>query len=343
MADPTTVSIGEAARQLGLSVKQLRRLADLGVVPFERSPGGHRLFDLWAARRALAQAPDAGLRIIARETAPSIPTWTAGYPLEGLEEVDVWEQASEAWGLTEHSEEYAVFHYTCTELVNNAIDHSGGTRVELRLFRDAPEKLRFEVRDDGVGAFERLRSTLGLDAPLDAIVELSKGKATSDPSRHSGEGLFFTSRILDRFRLAANGIEWMVDNELDDQAVGVSAVTSGTLAGGTFSIPPHRTTAQMFRAYAGEDFAFSRTRPRVMLAALGTDFVSRSEAKRVLARLESFDDVDLDFGGVAGVGQAFVDEVFRVWPSVHPGTKIVPVNMNAAIEFMVKRGLPYRS
>jgi anti-sigma regulatory factor (Ser/Thr protein kinase) len=336
------ISIGAAARLVGLSVKQLRRLADLGVVPSERSAGGHRLFDPEAIRRALLATPDLGLRMVVRETAAARPTWTAGYPLANLEEVDVWRDASDALGFTPRTDEYSVFHYASTELVNNSIDHSGGTRVDMRLYRDVVTEVRFEVQDDGVGAFERLRQSLGLAAPIEALVELNKGKGTSDPARHSGQGIFFTSRILDRFTLAANGIQWTVDNELGDQAVGVSPVTTGTLVSGSFSLPPLRTTAEVFRAYSDDDFAFSKTRPSVALAALGTEFVSRSEAKRVLARLDEFEHVDLDFSGVDSVGQAFVDEVFRVWPSVHPGTAIVPVNMNPAVEFMVRRGLPTR-
>lgn len=338
----TPISIGHAAREVGLSVKQLRRLSDLGIVPSERSTGGHRLFDPEAVRRALSATSATGLRTMVRETAAPRPAWTASYPLPGLEEVDVWRASSDALSLTARTEEYSVFHYACTELVNNAIDHSGGTHVDVRLYRDTPGEIRFEVQDDGVGAFERLRRSLGLAEPLEAIVELSKGKGTSDPARHSGQGIFFTSRILDRFALAANGIEWTVDNELGDQAVGISPTTTGTLVSGSFAVPPHRTTAEVFRAFSDDDFAFSKTRPSVALAALGTDFVSRSEAKRLLARLEEFGEVELDFSGVDSVGQAFVDEVFRVWPSVHPGTALVPVNMNPAVDFMVRRGLPKR-
>ena len=34
-----------------------------------------------------------------------------------------------------------------------------------------------------------------------ALFELSKGKFTTDPSRHSGEGVFFTSRMFDDFEI----------------------------------------------------------------------------------------------------------------------------------------------
>jgi anti-sigma regulatory factor (Ser/Thr protein kinase) len=36
------------------------------------------------------------------------------------------------------------------------------------------------------------------------MLELSKGKLTSEPDRHNGRGLFFTSRLADVFDLHAN-------------------------------------------------------------------------------------------------------------------------------------------
>ncbi|MFZ5475538.1 MAG: STAS-like domain-containing protein [Myxococcota bacterium] len=43
----------------------------------------------------------------------------------------------------------------------------------------------------------------------------------------------------------------------------------------------------------------------VPLLAVGGEFVSRSEARRLLHGLERFREVVLDFAGVPGVGQGF--------------------------------------
>lgn len=69
----------------------------------------------------------------------------------------------------------------------------------------------------------------------------------------------------------------------------------------------------------------------------GLQFVSRSEAKRLLQGLSEFGEVVLDFGGVNGVGQGFADEVFRVWARANPKTRLVPVNMSEPVTFMVER------
>lgn len=90
------------------------------------------------------------------------------------------------------------------------------------------------------------------------------------------------------------------------------------------------------------DLAFDRTRTVVRLFAIGTTFVSRSEAKRLLHGLERFREVVLDFGGVGAIGQGFADEVFRVWARAHPDTRLRPVDMIEPVEFMVRRALAER-
>jgi STAS-like domain of unknown function (DUF4325) len=55
--------------------------------------------------------------------------------------------------------------------------------------------------------------------------------------------------------------------------------------------------------------------------------------------LDRFKTVIMDFTGVEEVGQGFVDEALRVWPSQHPGTEIRPTGMVGPVEFMVRRGL----
>ena len=328
------VPIGAAAEALGLSVPQLRRLANASRIPVVVTEGGHRRFDVRAVRSALGGLPILG------PTSPipaRAPDWQERLVLAGLSEETVWRGASPALGLAQGSETYKVFHYTFTEMLNNAIDHSGGEKVTCEAW--GAENVVFRIVDDGVGAFARLQTDLGLPDLESAVLQLSKGKGTSDPSRHSGQGIFFTSKIADVFRLEANGLAWTVDNTIGDQALGISLVTEGTNVVVRFSSPPSRTTEEVFKAFTDEDFAFSKTRPSVKLAQIATSFVSRSEAKRLLSRLEAFEEVELDFADVDAVGQGFVDEVFRVWAREHPTTRLTWTNANPAVEFMIRRGL----
>ncbi|PNJ97805.1 IS607 family transposase, partial [Cylindrospermopsis raciborskii C03] len=48
-----TISIGDTAKELGVSVKTVRRWADSGKLRFERSPSGHRRFYLADIKRII--------------------------------------------------------------------------------------------------------------------------------------------------------------------------------------------------------------------------------------------------------------------------------------------------
>lgn len=54
-------------------------------------------------------------------------------------------------------------------------------------------------------------------------------------------------------------------------------------------------------------------------------------------RFEHFKIVTLDFDGVEEIGQAFADEVFRVFQQAYPATTLVPIHMTQSIENMYSR------
>lgn len=325
------ISIGDASRALGLSEKTLRRLADRGSIPSSRTQGGHRRFSLPEVRAALA-----GASIVGAAPAPP-PDWERTLPLSGLDEAAAWSEIATDLQLDPRSEGTRIMNYAFTEMLNNAIDHSAGTAATIRVRRSV-DRLSFEIRDDGLGVFARIRDGFGLDSVLDAAAELTKGKRTTWPEQHTGEGIFFTSKAVTEFRLSANEIRLTIDNVRDDYALGASDVTVGTLVEASLSLPPMRTLRSVFEEFTDEDLRFSRSRPRIELFGTGLSFISRSEARRVLADMTEFDDVDIDFTGVEDVGQGFVDELLRVWPTQNPGITLHPINMNDAVAFMIRRG-----
>lgn len=231
----------------------------------------------------------------------------------------------------------SVMQYAFTELVNNAVDHSGAADVEV-LVETGRGRLAIEVVDRGCGAFDSVRRFLQLGSNLEALQELSKGKVTSRPDRHAGEGLFFVSKAADLFILESGGLRWTADGEREDETVAVVPPRPGTRARFEADTGPRRQLADLFAEYT-RDFEFSKTRTVVKLFAAGTRFVSRSEARRLAHGLDRFEEVTLDFGGVEEVGQGFVDEIFRVWAAQHPRVTLRPVRMAPAVEFMVRRGL----
>lgn len=313
----------ELAKALELSPARVRQLAAEGRIPFVTTPGGHRRFELDEVRAALAEKVTA--------------SWRETFNIAGLEEDLVWHELSRNIG--EISDEArTISAYAVTEMVNNAIDHSKGTTVTIDA-RIAAEVLMIVIQDDGVGVFRTVREGFDLPDTFSAAAELTKGKRTTDRERHTGEGIFFTSKAVDLFELAANGVVWIVDNDIVDQSVGISAVELGTRVRMKVRTSTTRELSEVFRAFS-EEHDFVRSQPTIKLFEIGSEFVSRSEAKRLLAGMDQFSEITLDFDKVVSVGQGFVDEVFRVWARQHPDVTLTPINANPGVMFMIERGLP---
>ncbi len=236
--------------------------------------------------------------------------------------------------------------YGFTEMYNNAIEHSEGATAQIFIGRSA-RTITLGVKDNGIGIFEKVRSGFNLEDDRQAIFELLKGKLTTDPSRHSGQGFFFSARLFDRFDVIANqtwlryiaGLpaQWMISSKADDHRA------SGTSVEMTIAVDSPRLLREVFDFYSNlesGDFEFSKTDIPLKLAQYGTDLlISRSQAKRILARLESFEEVFLDFSGVEEIGQAFADEIFRVYATAHPAVKLTPIHANDDVNRMIRRAI----
>ena len=259
-------------------------------------------------------------------------------------EFDMWQQAKEVMASEMSSmndQARAILNYVATEVLNNAIDHSGGSQVELLgVFRG--DIIEIVVTDDGVGAFRKVQDHFGLRDELEAIAHLAKGQQTTWAERHTGQGLFFSSRAVDVFEVEAGNRVWQVDNLQNDTTVLPGVCRSGTRVVLRTRRQRTLTLKDVFDRHSIEEYEFDKGAVRVALSNHGTEFVSRSEAKRLGVGLELYGEVELDFTGVKAVGQGFVDELFRVWVQANPGTIFSYVNANEEVAFMIERGLPRR-
>ena len=235
-----------------------------------------------------------------------------------------------------------ICQYGFTEMVNNAIDHSGGEGVFISIERNG-QNIVIYVIDDGEGIFRRIKRLCVLPDERQAILELSKGKLTTDPDRHTGEGIFFTSRAFDQFEIDSMGLTFSHNDELDYDFLNeseISAENIGTLVYMSIQRESERNIQEVFDKFtAGPDeFQFNKTIIPVRLAQYENEkLVSRSQAKRMLTRIERFENVVFDFEGVIAIGQAFADEIFRVYAYMHPEIALVPVNMEDNVSKMVMK------
>lgn len=263
-------------------------------------------------------------------------------PLEQNREEDrVWhslmEPLLEDIGVNENIKR--ILYYGFTEMFNNIIDHSGGRAALVEIYDD-DEGIAMILGDDGVGIFEKIRRDFGLEDHRIAIFELSKGKLTSDPARHTGEGIFFTSRAFDVFSISSGGLLFGHNQDGRDLLLErfEGTARSGTVVYMEIRKDSNRNLRDVFREHEDDDAGFSKTTIVVSLAAGGPgDMISRSQAKRVLSRCEQFREVALDFKEIDFIGQAFADEIFRVFRGQHPDIQLHTVNANEQVESMIRR------
>lgn len=226
--------------------------------------------------------------------------------------------------------------YAISEMLNNAIEHSRSKQIRIDMQKDRGH-IVFSVTDKGMGIFNNIREKKGLDSNMDAIQDLLKGKETTAPQAHSGEGIFFTSKVADVLTIQSSEKKLVFNNLIEDIFIRNVRETQGTRVGFSVSISTKKHLEDIFRQYTDSSYEFSKTDVIVKLYNLGSEYISRSQVRRIVAGLEKFKTVTLDFKGVNTVGQAFADEVFRVWKSDHPDVAIIVRNANENVDFMIKR------
>ncbi len=230
-----------------------------------------------------------------------------------------------------------IWFYAVSEMVNNVIDHSDAENMHVRVLVNHL-KTTVTITDDGVGIFEKLKNHFSLPGLDEAICELFKGKLTTDKENHSGEGVFFTSKMMDSFSIISGG-KVFTTTKYDNDGVGsCSQGKSGTSVIMELSNFTNKSAKDIFDAYSDTDGAFTTT--RIPLKNIFDQApVSRSQAKRICNRLDEFEEVILDFNGVPWMGQGFAHQIFVVYAKAHSEISIKAENMNESVLGMYKHVL----
>ena len=276
-------------------------------------------------------------RYMLRGRAPAAAVVTRTLHTRGLDESRIWDELATGLNLRRalRPNVEAIAHYAFTEMLNNAIEHSHADRCSVR-FRFDAGGLSFEIRDPGIGVFHSIASKLRLGGEQAALVELLKGRTTTMREAHTGEGLFFTSRVADRFVLRSHRIQVEWSRIRNDVFVSNLRFLKGTSVLFTIQRNSRLRIEEVFGEFAPEEYDYQFQKTRVLVKLLQRDYVARSEAKRLVANLEKFREVVIDFRDVKSVGQGFADEVFRVFAGQHPGVKITTENANPAVDAMIR-------
>ena len=266
----------------------------------------------------------------------------------GVDEHEIWKENFQRDFSALNGNVSYICNYGFTEILNNALDHSEGSLVIVKT-EWKEDTVKIVIVDNGIGIFKKIKTALGLEDEREAVLQLSKGKFTTEPKNHTGEGIFFTSRCFDEFWISANGLMYNKCNKPDDWFFESrkGKQEDGTYISMQISFSSKRRAEQIFNEYSSANSInsgikkFDKTHILVILSKLEEErYVSRSQAKRILIGLEKFREIILDFKDIITVGQGFVDEIFRVFKNEHPETIIKYCNANKDVEFMIKRGIP---
>lgn len=226
-----------------------------------------------------------------------------------------------------------IWDYAMKEMLNNVIDHANANNMNLIIKKDFL-RMSVIIADDGVGIFEKIKDYFQLESLDAARCELFKGKLTTNKQKHSGEGIFFTSRMMDDFLILSSGKVFSTNKYNSDANLDVRvSVSKGTCVYMTLANNTRRSTRDVFDKYSNVECGFDKT--MIPLKNIFDDApVSRSQAKRVCYRLDQFAEITLDFAGLDWMGQAFAHELFIIYQREHPNTVIKPINMSEGVKRM---------
>jgi Mn-dependent DtxR family transcriptional regulator len=223
-----------------------------------------------------------------------------------------------------------IWAYAFSEMVNNVMDHSEAENLDVFISKNYLHT-SVTLIDDGIGIFEKIKEHFSYESLDEARCELFKGKLTTDEKNHSGEGIFFSSRMMDSFFILSSGKIFSTDKYESAREHDADMPSKGTAVVMTLSNFTHRRISDIFDVYSNVDGGFTKTRIP-MKNIFDSAPVSRSQAKMVCNRLEKFSEAIFDFDGIEWMGQAFAHQLFIVYQNEHPDMILTPEHMNETVE-----------
>ncbi|MBF0626067.1 MAG: DUF4325 domain-containing protein [Magnetococcales bacterium] len=262
------------------------------------------------------------------------------FAVTDLDPEAVWRDHVRVWlaGRSEPVQE--IWRFGLLEMLNNVLLHAQASHVWIAATLGG-SRVRLIVGDDGQGLFEKIQSRLGLTYRLQAVLELAKGPLTSPREGRPGAGIFLTSRLFDLFTIRSRELFYARNQDLDWDGVSEEEPVAGTFVWMELADDTPRTLATVLARYRGGDAArrdLVTTVIPVELARFGAELLTtREQAERLMARVERFRTVVLNFKGVKSIGPGFAEHVFRTFPRLHPDVELLPVNCNEAVTASMRK------
>jgi anti-sigma regulatory factor (Ser/Thr protein kinase) len=245
---------------------------------------------------------------------------------QGLSEYAVFEEVIRRMQLNNQLNKncLTIFDYAFTEMLNNAIDHSYSKKVWVNVKIDHAN-ITFIIKDLGIGAIESIKRGFEISDDFLALEHLFKGRQTTAREAHSGQGIFFTSKVVDTYKIATSNMEFIIDNIKTDEFLRDIRQRKGTTVTCIVKINTRRKIKDVFDKYTNDDYEFNQNIVKINLSK-HKRLMSRSEAKRLLLGLDDY-----------SVLQGFCDEIFRVYATRNPGKVLSYHGASDVVRYMIER------
>ncbi len=235
---------------------------------------------------------------------------------------------------------FSIWRYAFTEMMNNAIEHSHAEGIVVNVIVDAVSTF-ISVFDNGIGIFNNIQEFVKKEENKEITLEeaaqlLFAGKFTTAKSMHSGEGIFFTSHLMDTFLICSDKVTFS-RTPFNEVQFSLDESIKGTMVFMILNNHSKKTTKEVFNRFSSVEEGFIKTQiPIAHLFPNGSP-VSRSEARRLGELVLKFKEIDLDFTNVEELGQAFCHELFIVWQARNPEKQLNILNANEDVLNMINR------
>lgn len=240
----------------------------------------------------------------------------------------------------------SIWAYAFTEMMNNAIEHSMAKNIVIAIYQNCLDT-QILIKDDGVGIFKKIQSFMKESrnesiSLRECVSLLFAGKFTTAHQYHTGEGIFFTSHIMDEFVIYSDD-NFFTRNNFESAQIEDSSlhdflnIENGTVVRMTLGNNTKKVLSEVFNAFAPVNEGFVKTTIPVAHMFSGGNPVSRSEARRLLGSIALFNDIVLDFSGVEEIGQGFAHELFVLGKQKYPNINLKTVGTCRTVENMITR------
>ncbi len=236
-----------------------------------------------------------------------------------------------------------IWRYAITAMLNNALEHSRASAIVCVVSRNRLNTI-VGVLDNGTGIFRRIQQDVRerkgeMLTSAEAAALLFSGGYTGAPETHSGQGIFFVSRLMDHFAIRSENQLFTPHGEDEEEA---GERFRGTAVQMALANDSTNDLSALMNKYIDPDAGFVRTEIPVARFFGGTMPMSRSEARRLGAILANFREAELDFAGLAEIGPDFAHELFGVLAVKLPMLHMQVVNASPAIAATLRR-IGYRA